>query len=255
VAHHDLYVTTGETVGTAKARFPDCAIDWHRIRPVVSLRHWPVVFVPRARALTTISGWWGDEWIRDGINVYENNKRVSFMQFSELPQRTSQPLELALCLGEQAIGEVAANSSANAASPDYPGDAADRSILEACGWTVRHAREVASEPEDYRRYIQQSRGEFSCAKPSCMKFENAWVSDRSLCYLASGKPVIVQHTGPSELLPDAEGMFRFRTIDEAAAAIEEMNSRYEQHCRAARALAETCFDAKEVLGSLLGMAL
>jgi hypothetical protein len=88
-----------------------------------------------------------------------------------------------------------------------------------------------------------------------MKFQNAWVSDRSLCYLASGKPVIVQHTGPSRFLPDAEGMFRFKTIDDALAAIDSMNSKYSHHCRAARALAEECFDAEQVLAALLDFAL
>jgi hypothetical protein len=88
-----------------------------------------------------------------------------------------------------------------------------------------------------------------------MKFQNAWISDRSLCYLASGKPVIVQHTGPSDRLPDAEGMFRFGTMDEAVAAIDAMNSDYEHHCLAARALAETHFDAEKVLPLLLNLAL
>jgi hypothetical protein len=117
------------------------------------------------------------------------------------------------------------------------------------------ASEVAGSPDDYRRYIQNSRGEFSCAKPSCMKFQNAWVSDRSLCYLASGKPVIVQNTGPSEYLPDAEGMFRFNTLDDALSAIDAMNADYKKHCLAARDLAAAYFDAAKVLASVLDVAL
>jgi hypothetical protein len=88
-----------------------------------------------------------------------------------------------------------------------------------------------------------------------MKFQNAWVSDRSLCYLASGKPVIVQNTGPSEILPDAEGMFRFNTIDEALSAIDAMNADYKKHCLAARELAAAYFDAEKVLASLLDLAI
>jgi len=88
-----------------------------------------------------------------------------------------------------------------------------------------------------------------------MRFQNAWVSDRSLCYLASGKPTIVQDTGPSQILPRAEGMFRFRTIDEALAAIDAMNSDYALHCEAARALADTYFDAEKGLEALLNKAL
>jgi hypothetical protein len=88
-----------------------------------------------------------------------------------------------------------------------------------------------------------------------MKFQNAWVSDRSLCYLASGKPVIVQNTGPSDFLPDAEGMFRFSTIDEALSAVDAMNADYKKHCAAARELAATYFDAEKVLASVLDIAL
>lgn len=245
IPEHDLYVSTGETVGTPGALFPDCGITWHSSRPIVSVRDWPVVYHPDARSLTTITGWWGDEWISDGGRTYENNKRVTFMEFAELASLTSQRLEISACFGEPG----------SAPSMDYPGDVVDRSALEALGWTVRHSSEISSTPEDYQRYIQGSRGEFSCAKPSCMKFQNAWISDRSLCYLASGKPVIVQHTGPSDLLPDTEGMFRFKTVDEAVTAIDLMNSDYEHHCLAARSLAETHFDAEKVLASLLDLVL
>ena len=107
----------------------------------------------------------------------------------------------------------------------------------------------------YRAYIQKSRGEFSCAKPSCMKFQNAWISDRTLCYLASGKPAVVQNTGPSSFLPNGEGLFRFSTMEEAVAAFSAINADYERHCRAARAVAEAYFDAKQVLADMLNAAL
>src|SRR5206468_11832698 len=117
-------------------------------------------------------------------------------------------------------------------------DAPDRDLLERNGWRVRHALEVARTPDMYRTYIQASRGEFSCVKPSCIEFQNAWVSDRTLCYLASGKPVVVQDTGPSAFLPNGEGMFRFSTIDEAAEALATIDAHYERHCQTARAIAE-----------------
>ena len=130
-------------------------------------------------------------------------------------------------------------------------------MLESQGWRVRHAYEVASSPESYQRYVQRSRGEFSCARPSCLWFQNAWVSDRTACYLASGKPVVVQHTGPSSFLPDAggEGMFRFKTLDEAAGALEQINANYERHCRAARELAEAHFDSNKEIERVLNAAL
>jgi len=235
VPPHDVYITTGETVGTPSALFPDCGRLWFHIRPPICLERWPYVHDPRCEAFTTVSSWWGDEWITDGTEVYENNKRVPFLEFTELPGRTSQQLELALFFGD--------------------GDAQDLRVLASHGWRVRHSLEVARTPEMYQAYIQGSRGEFSCAKPSCMKFQNAWISDRTLCYLASGKPAVVQNTGPSALLPNGEGMFRFATLEEAADALATINRDYERHCRAARAMAEAYFDAKQVLRALLNVAL
>ena len=118
-------------------------------------------------------------------------------------------------------------------------------------WLVRNAYEVAYSPEAYHSYIQNSRGEFSCVKPSCLKFQNAWISDRTICYLASGKPVIIQDTGPSNFLPEGEGMFRFSTLEEAVNAFNVINSNYEKHCRAARNIAEAYFDAKEITKMIL----
>jgi len=176
VLPHHYYLTTGETVGTPRARFPDCGVRWTHIHPPVCLELWPYVHDEACAAFTTVAGWWAGESlveIVDGREVlYDNTKRISFLQFAALPRLTPQRLELALWLAEN--------------------DDADRRLLEGHGWRVHHSREVARTPEMYQAYIQQSRGEFSCAKPSCMKFQSGWVSDRTLCYLASGKPVIVQ---------------------------------------------------------------
>src|SRR6266566_1612748 len=114
---------------------------------------------------------------------------------------------------------------------------------------------VASTPEMYQAYIQRSRGEFSCAKPSYVKLQTSWISDRTLCYLASGKPVVVQHTGPSSFLPNGEGMFRFSTLQEAADALELINADYRRHSQAARQIAETYFDTKQVVTNILTHAL
>jgi hypothetical protein len=165
----------------------------------------------------------------------ENTKRVSFLEFAGLPRHTGQPLELALDLADS--------------------DLEERRLLERCGWSVHHAHAVAGSPEAYQRYIQGSRGELSCARPSCIWFQNAWVSDRTLCYLASGKPVVVQHTGPSSFLPDHEGMFRFKSLEEAADALARINADYERHSRAARELAEAYFDGDKTIETLLHASL
>jgi hypothetical protein len=235
-APHDVYFTTGETVGTSASPVPDCGIRWTRIHPPVALEHWPFAYASGAEAFTTVSTWWSErDYVGDAHSYYDNTKRTAFFRFLDLPRKTPQPLELALCLADT--------------------DGGDRSVLEQRGWRVRHAQEVAGSPERYRSYVQRSRGEFSWAKASCVRLQNAWVSDRSLCYLASGKPVVVQHTGPSAVLPDGEGMFRFHTASEAARALDAVNADYERHCRAARCLAEQHFDANPVVGRMLEVAL
>jgi glycosyltransferase involved in cell wall biosynthesis len=88
-----------------------------------------------------------------------------------------------------------------------------------------------------------------------MMFQNAWVSDRTLCYLASGRPVVVQDTGPSAFLPNGEGMFRFSTIGEAVEALAAINADYARHRRAARELAESYFDARRICERLLNLTL
>jgi hypothetical protein len=252
VPPHDSYLTTGETVGTPAARFSDCGLRWTHIRPPVCLDLWPVTYDARSKAFTTVSSWSSASWLkvdRNGETVLlDNTKRVSFLDFVDLPRHTSQPLELALyLLDRDPEGERRLKQAEK--------DAADRAHLESHGWRVRDSREVAGSPEAYRAYVQQSRGEFSCAKPSCMEFQNAWVSDRTLCYLASGKPVVVQHTGPSSYLPHGEGMFRFTSLPEAVEALESIASDYARHCRAARDIAETHFDARRVLETALNAAL
>jgi hypothetical protein len=238
VPPHDVYFSIGETVGTPTALFPDCGVPWNHIRPPVCLEEWPYVYSPHAEAFTTVSKWWGLLWVTDGKDLcYRNDKRASFIKFIQLPRYTPQALELALCLSDKEV------------------DAEDRRFLEGLGWRVRHAYDVAGSPEDYRAYLQQSRGEFGCAKPSYVNFQTAWVSDRTPCYLASGKPVVVQDTGPSSYLPNGEGMFRFSTIEEAAAAFEVINSNYQRHCRAAREIAEAHFDSKRILEGILNRAL
>jgi glycosyltransferase involved in cell wall biosynthesis len=107
----------------------------------------------------------------------------------------------------------------------------------------------------YRTYIQRSRGELSCVKPSCVKLQNGWVSDRSLCYLASGKPVVTQDTGPSPYLPFGDGILRFSTSEEAAEALATVNAHYQRHCRSAREIAETYFDARQIAERILNVAL
>lgn len=236
VARHTLYFTTGETVGRS-ALLPDCGLTWMYTPPCVSLQAWPVTPAPDGAPFTTVSGWYADEWVSTDDGYYRNDKRHGFLPLLDLPRLTRQPLALAINVGD---GE-AANEA--------------RRELEARGWRVRHSYDVAGSPEDYRRYIQGSRGEFSAVKPSCVHLQNAWISYRTLCYLASGKPVVVQHTGPSRILPTGAGMFRFETLRQAAEMLDRVAADYPQQCRLARALAEEHFDAAVVTRNVLERAL
>jgi hypothetical protein len=235
VPQHDLYFTIGETVGQPEAQFPDVGLKWHYTPPPVYLPEWPPVQADAMAPYTTVSHWWGEEWVVIQGEYRDNNKRAVFLDYSDLPSRTSTPLELALCLA--------------------PEDEEEGWLLEDRGWKIRHAWTVSSEPEQYRTYIQQSRGEFSVVKPSCVWLNNAWISDRTLCYLASAKPAVVQHTGSSRFLPDSEGLFRFQDLEEAARALCAVESDYERHCRLARELAKEHFDAQKVIGRVLERAL
>lgn len=235
VEHHDAYFTIGETVGTPGAHFPDCGLRWHHTPPPVWLEAWEPLPPQPGAPYTTVTNWWG-EWIQIGKDDLDNHKRTAFMALLDLPARVPAELELAL-------------------TPDEHTMNADRRLLMQHGWSVRDAWITCGTLEDYRDYIRRSRGELSAAKPSCRVLANAWVSDRTVCYLASGRPAVVEHTGPSRLLPDAEGLFRFRDVDEAAAAIRAVEADPEHHARLARALAEEHFDGERIVRTVLERAL
>jgi len=262
---HDVYLTTGEHIDGEVGS--ESSQKWTHVKRPVCLESWPFVDEVPGEAYTTVSSWWGGygagEWVTDGKGmVFENNKRVTFMQFLNLPRFAGRPLELALYLGEGDPEDPPVldtdwknDTPCPVDVTDYVSDAIDRRRLEAHGWRVRHSRDVAGTPAAYRSYVQRSYGELSCAKPSCMRFQNAWISDRTLCYLASGKPAVVQHTGPSAFLSSGEGLFRFQTMDEAADALRTIEGNYRRHCRAARDLAETHFDGRQILSHMLNVAL
>jgi hypothetical protein len=235
VAPHDLYFTIGETVGQAASAVPDVGVSWVYTPPCVSLEAWSAAAAAPDEPLTTVTHWHSAEWVVDGENMYRNDKRSAFLEFVEVPTRVSTAIELAVCLGKD--------------------EDADRALLHRHGWRVTDSADVVASPEGFQRYVQKSKGEFSCAKPSCTRLQNAWISDRTLCYLASGKPAVVQHTGASRYLPDQDGILRFRTVEEAVRCIETVSQDYDRHQRHARALAEEYFDARKVAGRVLERAL
>ncbi len=231
---YDCYFTIGETVGVRGSLVPDTGHDWIYTPPPVHLEAWPVCAAGADAAFTTVTNWWANYEVHAGES-FNNEKRTSFMQYLRLPERTSVPLELAVHHEE--------------------GDWTEIPKLREHGWRARPASEVSATPMAYHDYIGASLGEFSCAKPSCMRFQNAWISDRTICYLASGKPAVVQHTGPSSFLPEDAGLLRFRSLEEAATMLERARNGYAEQCSAARALAEQHFAAEPVVARVLERAL
>jgi hypothetical protein len=232
LAPHDVYFSIGETVGEPGAPFPSLGLKWQHTPPCVAMDWWPPHPTTPTAPFTTVAHWFAGAGTGEKGEL--DDKRAGFRPFLELPRYVPWRLELALDVG--AVGT-------------------EGLALREHGWHVRDAYAVASTPWDYQRYIQNSRGEFSCVKPACVRLQNAWVSDRTLCYLASAKPAVVQHTGPSRLLPEAAGLFRFRDLKEAAHCLEQVVADYERQCGLARALAEESFAAAKVVSRVLERAL
>ena len=127
----------------------------------------------------------------------------------------------------------------------------DLAAMAENGWRLLDPAEVAGTPEDYQRFIQGSKAEFGIAKSGYVTSRCGWFSDRSLCYLASGRPVLAQETGFSDFIPVGDGLFAFETMEEILAAIEELRADYARHARAARDIAEALFNSDLVLSRLL----
>lgn len=252
-ADHDLWFTTGETVGTSDALIDDCGVEWLNIRPSVHLPSWRVATGPDSGRFTSVTSWCGNEWLNDEHGkVMENNKRVAFLPYWQLPHLSSSELELAAYFGKP----QATSSELDRVTPaTVGGDADDVQKLLEGGWLLRRSHHVAGNPLSYRSYIRESRGEFGCAKPSCRLLQNAWISDRTLCYLASGRPAIVEHTGPSSILDNSDGLLRFSNVDEAVEGLARVERDYAHHRAAARELAEAHFSAHAVLTDVLNTAL
>src|SRR4029078_10523646 len=119
-------------------------------------------------------------------------------------------------------------------------------LLENHGWETGPGEIISKTPASYREFIQRSRGEFSVAKHGYVAMRGGWFSDRSVCYLASGRPVLVQDTGQGDSLPTGEGIVTFRDAAEAVLGIDAINSQYERHCQTARAIAEQYFATERV---------
>jgi hypothetical protein len=227
-AGHDRFVSVGLNVGDPNCAVPTCGLPWISTLPPVALGEWPAR--PGGTAFTTVASWRGPydrieyEGHTYGLRAHE------FRRFIDLPARTSAQFELALAID--------------------PAETADLRRLGEQGWSLLEPREVACDPLAYKRFIAASLAEFTVAKGIYVDTRSGWFSDRSACYLASGKPVVAQETGFGSHLPTGEGLLSFSTPEEAVVAVEAVMAEPGRHARAARELAEEHFDADRVLRSL-----
>lgn len=225
---HTHFVTVADAVGGPT--IPDCGRHWLPTLPPVVLDHWPVVDGPDNGALTTVANWRGYGSIQlDGRHL--GQKAHSLRPLFGLPGRTGRTFLLALGI--------------------HPDERDDVAALHQNGWELVDPTAVAATPDDYRRFVQGSWAEFGLAKSGYVATDSGWFSDRSACYLASGRPVIAQDTGFGRRLPVGEGLFSFADEGDVVVAIEEVAAGYERHRKIARELAEEHLDSRRVLRSLM----
>jgi len=170
-------------------------------------------------------------WEIESFPDIGGNKNGEFALVGDLPSRVGIPLELAINAPDEVLADLARR-----------------------GWRLRPALEVSKTTEDYRRYVQAATGEFSVAKSTYVQNNTGWFSDRTECFLAAGRPAVVQDTGWSHHLPTGSGLLSFRDTEEACAAVDELLSRPEAHEAAATELAREHFADDVVLPAFLARA-
>lgn len=229
---HTAYFTFGENLGAAdcKVPLPPARYRFRPTRQPVVCDLWQNEIAQAGECFTTIANWRQPQrQMQLEGELYHWSKHLEFLKFLELPKRTGERFELALSSYEKA----------------------DRAILEANGWSVRDALDFSRDPDAYRDYIRQSRGEWTVAKDQNVRLRSGWFSDRAATYLAAGRPVVTQETGFSNILPTGAGLFGFCGMEEIISAIDEINANYAAHSRGAQELAREYFEAEKVLSKLL----
>jgi hypothetical protein len=234
--NYDLHFSYGTNIGQPGCTVPTCGLDWLATVPPVVPDIWQNIAAEDRRdragaSFTTICN-----WSAYGSIVHEGEhygqKDEEFLRLLELPGYVSRPLELALAGAEM--------------------DAQHQ--LRAAGWVIREAAEISNDLLSYQAYLARSYAEFSVAKHAYVKTRSGWFSDRSACYLAAGRPVVVQDTGAGDWLNTGHGVMTFSNMDQAIACIQQLESDYDRHRADARDIAEQVFSYRVVLPSILERA-
>jgi hypothetical protein len=231
LSSHDTIVTYGENYGEPDCGVPVAGFEYLKTRQPVDLELWPMAYDPAAKSYTTVGN-----WRQKGLDIewngetYHWSKHHEFLKFLELPRRRPD-VSFDLCLNVD--------------------DEADRRRLLDHGFHLSSPLEMSQDPWRYQSFFRTSRAEWTVAKDQNVRLRSGWFSERDACYLASGKPVIAQSTGFEKFLPCGEGLFAFRTLDDILAAVDKVESDYEQACRAARAVAEERLETTKVCRKFL----
>ncbi len=227
---HTHFLSVGQLIGTRACPVPTCDRDWIHTLPPVVLGSWPVAADPATRSFTSI-GHWRSYGSIEYEGIHYGQRAHSLRKLIELPQRAGGRFELALGI--------------------HPDEVDDLDSLRRNSWGLVDPDTAAGTPDLYATYIRASAAELGIAKSGYVTSRSGWFSDRSACYLASGRPVLAQETGFSAVLPVGEGLMSFTTLAEAIAAVEEIRGRPEHHRKRARQIAEDMFDSRAVLRGLL----
>jgi hypothetical protein len=232
---HRALFTFGENVGTKKFPVPTHGFRWLPTRQPVVTDLWKTKRPPSGAAvLTSVANWstsgLKDIWWRG--QKYLWSKSREFLRFIAAPGRAGETFELATNIEH----------------------AATRKKFERNGWRLRCPLQMSVDYWLYRDYIQRSKGEFTVAKDQYVRLNTGWFSDRSACYLAAGRPVIIQETGFTKIYGGKVGLLSFQSVGEIAEAVKRINADYPKHSRAAYGVAREFFEAEKVLKSVLDRA-
>lgn len=248
-AVHDRFFSFGECLGSA---VPGTAYHWRPTRTPIVLDEWNPSADHRS-VFSTVMSWTSYRPLTYRRQAY-GQKDLEFQRFLLLPRRLKRPpLEIAMGGLDHTAWQRLVRDHTTAAGQFLRGQTGrrPREILRAAGWRIVDAFARCGDFERYRRYVQSSAGEWSVAKQGYVVGRAGWFSCRSACYLAAGRPVVVQDTGFAPVIPVGEGVLTFRTEEEAIRALTEVTTHYRRHARAARELAATYFDARNVLKTLV----
>ncbi len=230
VASHDRHFTYAENIYNRDCKVPRLNFDWITTRCVVNLPHWSALRAeppPRAAPMSTVMTW---DWFNGRVKykgVEYRTKVIEYTKFHDLPRKTDVPLKLAV------------------------GGKVPYRRLKADHWKSVHANRVTLTPGAYQKFIQNSAGEWSVAKNIYVATRTGWFSCRSACYLAAGRPAVLQDTAWSKFIPSGRGVIAFKTMDEAIAGLEAVAADPAKHRAAAYDIAREYLAPDRVLAPMI----